>query len=79
MRTGPDWKTLALMDRCVWDPINVHLFPQTPRILRELEVPCLEAFFARMQPNSVIKPHSDYCNFALTAHLGTSKAAVKQQ
>ena len=67
---GPDWKTLALMDRCVWDPINVHLFPETTRILRELGVPCLEAFFARMQPNSKIAPHSDYCNFALTAHLG---------
>jgi len=67
---GPDWKTLALMDRCVWDPINVDLFPETTRLLRELEVPCLEAFFARMQPESKIAPHSDYCNFALTAHLG---------
>eukprot|EP00802_Teleaulax_amphioxeia_P014515 Tamp_14582.p1 GENE.Tamp_14582~~Tamp_14582.p1 ORF type:complete len:342 (+),score=101.35 Tamp_14582:140-1027(+) len=67
---GPDWKTLALMDRCVWDPINVNLFPETTKILRELEVPCLEAFFARMQPKSKISAHSDYCNFALTAHLG---------
>lgn len=58
------------MDRCVWDPINVHLFPETTRILRDLDVPCLEAFFARMQPGSKIAPHSDYCNFALTAHLG---------
>ena len=30
----------------------------------------MEAFFARMQPGSKIAPHSDYCNFALTAHLG---------
>jgi aspartyl/asparaginyl beta-hydroxylase (cupin superfamily) len=67
---GPDWKTLALMDRCVWDPINVHLFPETTKLLRDIDVPCLEAFFARMQPNSKIAPHSDYCNFALTAHLG---------
>mmetsp|Transcript_10147 Transcript_10147/g.25048 ORF Transcript_10147/g.25048 Transcript_10147/m.25048 type:complete len:460 (+) Transcript_10147:198-1577(+) len=67
---GPDWKTLALMDRCVWDQTNVKLFPKTTKLLRDLEVPCIEAFFARMMPNSVIKPHSDYCNFALTSHLG---------
>eukprot|EP00291_Cryptomonas_curvata_P004399 CAMPEP_0172184860 /NCGR_PEP_ID=MMETSP1050-20130122/19823_1 /TAXON_ID=233186 /ORGANISM="Cryptomonas curvata, Strain CCAP979/52" /LENGTH=209 /DNA_ID=CAMNT_0012858731 /DNA_START=335 /DNA_END=961 /DNA_ORIENTATION=- len=67
---GPDWKTLALMDRCVWDDINTKLFPETTRLLKELEVPCLEAFYARMTPRSSIKPHSDYCNFALTAHLG---------
>jgi hypothetical protein len=35
---GPDWKTLALMDRCVWDDINTNLFPETTRLLRELEV-----------------------------------------
>jgi len=67
---GPSWKTLALMDRCVWDPINVHLFPETTRLLRELQVPCIEAFFARMLPESKINAHSDYCNFALTSHLG---------
>ncbi len=67
---GPDWKTLALMDRCVWDQTNILLFPETTRLLRELEVPCMEAFFARMTPHSKIRAHSDYCNFALTAHLG---------
>jgi hypothetical protein len=35
---GGDWKTLALMDRCVWDDTNVELFPETTRILRELQV-----------------------------------------
>ena len=102
---GPDWKTLALMDRCVWDETNTKLFPVATRLLRELGVPCIEAFYARMTPGSKIKPHSvcpraprpapraprpaprarcapgrepqrrhaaaqDYCNFALTAHLG---------
>lgn len=48
------------------DPINVHLFPKTTKILKDLEVhsdslctdhanmarkiPCIEAFFARMTP-----------------------------
>jgi aspartate beta-hydroxylase len=58
------------MDRCVWDQTNILLFPETTRLLRELEVPCMEAFFARMTPHSKIRAHSDYCNFALTAHLG---------
>ena len=30
----------------------------------------IEAFFAKMSPHSDIKPHSDHCNFVLTAHLG---------
>ena len=36
---GGDWKTLALMDRCVWDDANVECFPETSRLLRELQVP----------------------------------------
>ena len=40
---GPDWKTLALMDRCVWDDINTKLFPETTRLLRELQVPYLSS------------------------------------
>jgi hypothetical protein len=36
---GPDWKTLALMDRCVWDEVNTKLFPETTRLLKQLEVP----------------------------------------
>jgi hypothetical protein len=67
---GGDWKTLALMDRCNWDDVNTACFPETTRLLRELGVPCLEAFFARMTPRSRVGSHSDYCNFALTAHLG---------
>jgi len=55
---GPDWKTLALMDRCVWDETNTKLFPVATRLLRELGVPCIEAFYARMTPGSKIKPHS---------------------
>jgi hypothetical protein len=30
----------------------------------------MEAFFAKMPPGAVIKPHTDNTNFVLTAHLG---------
>jgi aspartyl/asparaginyl beta-hydroxylase (cupin superfamily) len=32
--------------------------------------PIMEAFFAKMPAQTEIKPHSDYTNFVLTAHLG---------
>lgn len=67
---GADWKTLALCDRTVWDETNAALFPRTCELLHRAKVPLLEAFFAKMPPRSVIGPHSDMCNFALTAHLG---------
>ena len=44
---GPDWKTLALMDRTTWDPVNSKLFPRTCAALIDSGVPCVEAFFAR--------------------------------
>lgn len=30
----------------------------------------MEAFFAKQAPKTGIAPHSDGCNFILTAHLG---------
>ena len=44
---GPEWKTLGLQDRGLWDEDNVRMFPQTCKILTELKVPACEAFFAR--------------------------------
>mmetsp|Transcript_7980 Transcript_7980/g.21038 ORF Transcript_7980/g.21038 Transcript_7980/m.21038 type:complete len:259 (+) Transcript_7980:233-1009(+) len=67
---GQGWKTLGLCDRTVWDDTNAALFPRTCELLHRAKVPLLEAFFAKMPPKSVIGPHSDMCNFALTAHLG---------
>jgi len=67
---GTGWKTLPLCDRTVWDPVNSALFPQTCALLHKCKVPLVEAFFARMDPHSNIKPHSDMCNFVLTSHLG---------
>uniref|UniRef100_A0A7S1XNR8 Aspartyl/asparaginy/proline hydroxylase domain-containing protein n=1 Tax=Phaeomonas parva TaxID=124430 RepID=A0A7S1XNR8_9STRA len=72
---GPDWKTLVLQDR-EWDPVNCGLFPRTAEILRKITadksavVPSVEAFFARQTPGTGIKPHTDFTNFILTAHLG---------
>ena len=67
---GTGWKTLPLCDRTVWDPVNSRLFPKTCALLHECKVPLVEAFFAKMDANSEIKPHSDMCNFVLTSHLG---------
>jgi aspartyl/asparaginyl beta-hydroxylase (cupin superfamily) len=66
---GPEWKTLGLQDRGVWDGDNVDSFPKTVALLGECNVPCQEAFFARQGPSSGIQPHSDLNNFILTAHL----------
>jgi len=67
---GTGWKTLPLCDRTVWDPVNSALFPKTCELLHKCKVPLVEAFFAKMDPHSEIKPHSDMCNFVLTCHLG---------
>ena len=56
---GPDWKTLVLMDRTTWDPVNSVLFPKTCEAIIEAGVPCVEAFFARMDGKTKIKPHTD--------------------
>lgn len=66
---GVGWKTLVLMDRGVWDPANVELFPQTARAVHDAAVPAVEIFFASMEPHSNIQPHSDFTNFVLTSHL----------
>jgi aspartate beta-hydroxylase len=66
---GEGWKTLVLMDRSFWDPVNVNLFPVTAKAVHESGVPAVEVFFASMQPHTDIKPHSDFTNFVLTSHL----------
>lgn len=66
---GEGWKTLVLMNRGFWDPVNVNLFPITSKAIDELEVPAVEVFFASMKPHTEIKPHSDFTNFVLTSHL----------
>jgi len=66
---GLGWKTLGLLDRGVWDPVNAGLFPRTAEIIRDSGIPAVEAFFASMEPESSIKLHSDNANFVLTSHL----------
>jgi hypothetical protein len=66
---GVGWKTLVLMDRGIWDPVNVNLFPVTAQAVHDSGVPAVEVFFASMEPHSNIQLHSDFTNFVLTSHL----------
>ena len=66
---GTGWKTLVLMNRGQWDPVNVQLFPKTAKAVHQSGIPATEVFFASMDGPSEIKPHSDFTNFVLTSHL----------
>lgn len=44
---GPEWKTLGLQDRSVWDEEKVSDYPVTVRLLKEFNVPSCEVFFAK--------------------------------
>ena len=66
---GEGWKTLVLMDRGRWDPVNANLFPKTAQAIYKSKVPATEVFFACMEGPSSIKKHSDFTNFVLTSHL----------
>jgi aspartyl/asparaginyl beta-hydroxylase (cupin superfamily) len=66
---GVGWKTLVLMNRGQWDPVNVNLFPVTAKAVRDSGIPAMEVFFASMQPNTSIQMHTDFTNFVLTSHL----------
>jgi aspartate beta-hydroxylase len=67
---GPDWRTLVLQDRCEWEPTNVSLFPKTVELVKRSGAPSVEVFFAKQAPGTGIKPHTDFTNFIMTAHLG---------
>ena len=67
---GPDWRTLVLQDRCEWEPTNVSLFPKTAAAVKAACTPSVEVFFAKQAPKTGIKPHTDFTNFIMTAHLG---------
>ena len=57
---GVGWRTLVMMNRGTWDPINVNLFPKTAQAVRDSGVPAVEVFFASMQPGSNIDRHTDF-------------------
>lgn len=44
---GPEWKTLGLQDRSVWDEERILDFPVTVKLLKQFNVPSCEAFFAK--------------------------------
>lgn len=66
---GEGWKTLVLMNRGRWDPVNVNLFPKTAKAVHDSGIPATEVFFASMSGPSSIKKHTDFTNFVLTSHL----------
>lgn len=66
---GPEWKTLGLQDRSVWDIERSKDFPVTINYLKKFNVPSCEVFFAKQGPKSGIKPHSDKNNFIITCHV----------
>ena len=67
---GPNWRTLVIQDRCLWEDTNSQFFPVTTTLLKTTKCPSVEVFFARQPPNTGIRPHTDNTNFVLTAHLG---------
>jgi hypothetical protein len=44
---GPEWKTLGLQDRSMWDEDKVLEFPRTVELLKQYKVPSCEVFFAK--------------------------------
>ena len=77
---GPDWRTLVLQDRCEWEPNNVALFEKTrAALVRAANTPSVEVFFAKQAPKTGIKPHTDFTNFIMTAHLGSGRPASARE
>ena len=73
---GPEWKTLGLQDRGVWDEEKLRYFPKTVSLLKEVEAPSCEVFFAKQGPNSGILPHTDKNNFIITCHIPLSVRCI---
>lgn len=73
---GKGWSGVRLQRLGNWLPDNCAKFPNTVKILKELEIPLAVrgVMFARQVPGSGVSPHSDGRNFILTVHLGESFA-----
>ena len=67
---GPNWRTLVLQDRGIWEESNIKIFPRTHKILVDIAAPTLEVFFARQDAKTGIASHTDNSNFIQTTHLG---------
>lgn len=67
---GPNWRTLVLQDRGIWEDSNIKIFPKTHQMLVNINAPTLEVFFARQDGKTGIKSHTDNANFIQTTHLG---------
>lgn len=71
---GKGWSGVRLQRLGDWLPDNCAKFPNTVKLLKELEIPLAVrgVMFARQVPGSGVSPHSDGRNFILTVHLGES-------
>jgi hypothetical protein len=58
---GPEWKTLGLQDRSVWDDDRVLEFPGTVKLLKQFNVPSCEVFFAK-QGIYILRHISSFCS-----------------
>ena len=67
---GPNWRTLVLQDRGIWEESNIKIFPRTHKLMVDIEAPTLEVFFARQDAKTGIASHTDNSNFIQTTHLG---------
>lgn len=67
---GPNWRTLVLQDRGIWEQSNIKIFPRTHKLLVDIDAPTLEVFFARQDAKTGISSHTDNSNFIQTTHLG---------
>ena len=71
---GPEWRTLGLQDRSVWDEEKLQDFPLTVGLLKDLKVPSCEVFFAKQGVFSFSTTVSDLA--AKKAYLSTALLIV---
>ncbi len=73
---GKGWSGVRLQRLGEWIPENCEKFPETVKLLKELQIPLAVrgVMFARQVPGSGVSPHTDGRNFILTTHLGEQTA-----
>lgn len=69
---GKGWSAVRLQRLGEWNEDTTQRFPLTTRLIKSLPIPFAMrgVMFAKHDPHSTVKSHSDGRNFILTAHLG---------
>ena len=77
---GPEWKTLGLQDRSVWDDERVLEFPRTVELLKKFEVPSCEVFFAKQgERNHTMTQTNDLISLCRNLSRLSSSTQIPQQ